>query len=152
MFKCKNKACTKTVENLFTLKPKNKYLLKRSCTLLESFCKSKFSQLSINQRGPHLCNTIVLSQNTDLEQSITLKLFKERLILSLLTMLHFHFDFVFYEKIKMSHKELIIQLTKQTFNSKLFNGSGDKIVNDLLPVPITHQTCLKTCVLDSESY
>ena len=108
MFKLKNKACPKAFENLFTLKPKNKYQLKRSCTLLEPFCKSKFSQLCINNHGPHLWNTIILNQNTDLEQSITLKLFKERLILSLLTMLHFHFDFVFYEKIKMSHKELII--------------------------------------------
>ena len=78
MFKCKNKACPKAFENLFTLKPKNKYQLKRSCTLLEPFCKSKFSQLCINYRGPHLWNTIVLSQNTDSEQSTTLKLFKER--------------------------------------------------------------------------
>ena len=61
------------------LKPKNKYQLKRSLTLLEPFCKNKFSQLCINYRGAHLWNTIVLSQNTDLEQSITLKLFKERL-------------------------------------------------------------------------
>ena len=109
MFKCKNKACPKAFENVFTLKPKNKYQLKRSCTLLQPFCKSKFSQLSTNYRGPHLWNTIVLSQNTNLEQSITLKLFKDsRLIFSLLTILHFYFDFVFYKKIQMSRKELII--------------------------------------------
>ena len=65
-------------ENLFTLKPKNKYQLKRSCTLLEFFCKSKFCQLCINYRGSHLWNTIVLVQNTDLEQSITLKFFKRK--------------------------------------------------------------------------
>ena len=35
MFKWKNKACSKAFENVFTLKPKNKYQLKRSCTLLE---------------------------------------------------------------------------------------------------------------------
>ena len=86
MFKCKNKACPKAFENLFTLKPKNKYQLKRSCTLLERFCKSKFRKLCINYRGPHLWNTIVLSQNTDLEQSITLKLFKERLKAYLFTL------------------------------------------------------------------
>ena len=86
MFKCKNKACPKAFENVFTLKPKNKYQLKRSCTLLEPFCKSKFSQLCINYRGPHLWNTIVLSQNTDLEQSITLKLFKEKLKAYLFTL------------------------------------------------------------------
>ena len=68
------------------LKLKNKYQLKRSCTLLEPFCKSKFSQLCINYRGPHLWNTIVLSQNTDLEQSITLKLFKEKLKAYLFTL------------------------------------------------------------------
>ena len=43
MFKCKNKACAKAFKILFTLKPKIKYQLKRSCTLLEPFCKSKFS-------------------------------------------------------------------------------------------------------------
>ena len=110
MFKCKNKVCPKAFENLLTLKPKNKYQLKRSCTLLEPFCKSKFSQLCINYRGPHIWNTIVISQNTDLVQSTTLKVFKEnlRLIFSLSTMLHFYFDIVLYKKIKMSHKELII--------------------------------------------
>ena len=104
------KACPKALENLFTLKRKNKYQLKRSCALLEPFCKIKFSQLCINCRGPHLWNTIVLSKNTDFEQSITLKLLKKdlRLIFSFLTMLHFYFGFVFYKKIKMSHKELII--------------------------------------------
>ena len=48
MFKCKNKAYPKAFENLFTLKPKNKYQLNRRCALLEPFCKSKFSQLCIN--------------------------------------------------------------------------------------------------------
>ena len=104
--KCKNKACSKAFENLYTLKTKNKYQLKRSCTLLEPFCKSKFSQLCSNYRGPHLWNTIVLSQNIDLEQFITQKLLKERL--KPLKMLHFYFGFMFYKKIKMSHKELII--------------------------------------------
>ena len=79
MFKCKNKTSPKALENLFTFKPKNKYQLKRSCTLLEPFCKSKFSHLCINHRGPHLWNTIVLSQNTDLEQSTTLKFIKGKL-------------------------------------------------------------------------
>ena len=145
MFKCKNEACPKPFEKLFTLKSKNKYQLKRSCTLLGNLCKSKFSQLCINYCGQHLCNKIVFSQNTDLEQSTTQKFFKEnlRLIFSLLTMLHFYFDIVLYTKIKISHKELIIWLLKWTPNSKISDGSGDKIVNDLLPVPIIHQTCLK---------
>ena len=39
MFKCKNKACPKAFENLFTLKPKNKYQLKRSCTSVPFFAK-----------------------------------------------------------------------------------------------------------------
>ena len=60
MFKCKNKALPKAFEGLFTLKPKNKYQLKRSCTLLEPFWKSKFSQLCINYRGPHLRNPNVI--------------------------------------------------------------------------------------------
>ena len=97
MFKYKNKVCPKTFENLFTLKPKNKYQLKRNCTLLEPFCKSKFSQLCINYSDPHLWNAVVLSQNTDLGQSITLNLFKERLRAYLVT-----------KQIKMCHKELII--------------------------------------------
>ena len=86
MFKCKIKAFPKTFKHLFTLKPKNKYQLKRSCTLLEPFCKRKFSQPCINYRGPHLWNTTVLSQNTDLEQSITLKIFKEKLKAYLFTL------------------------------------------------------------------
>ena len=42
-----------------------------SWTLLQNSC--------INYRGPHLWNTIVLSQNTDLEQSTILTVFKEKL-------------------------------------------------------------------------
>ena len=79
MFKYQSKACPKAFKDLFTLKPKNKYQLKRCCTLFEPFFKSKFSQLCINYRGPHLWNTIVLSQNTGLEQSAILKIFKEKL-------------------------------------------------------------------------
>ena len=79
MFKYQSKAYPKAFENVFTLKPKNKYQLKRSSTLLKPFCKSKFSQVCINYRGPHLWNTIVLSQYTDLKQSTTLKIFKEKL-------------------------------------------------------------------------
>ena len=76
MFKCKNKAFPK--EFCFTLKPKNKHHLKRRCALIEPFCKSKFSQLCINYRGPHLWNTIVLSQNTDLEQFTALIFFLKK--------------------------------------------------------------------------
>ena len=100
MFKCKNKASPKAFENLFTLKPKNKYQLKRSCTFLEPFCKSEFSQW----------NTIVLSQNTDLEQSTALKFWKRKC--SFLTMLNFCFDIVLYKNRRMSHKELISLLSK----------------------------------------
>ena len=111
MFKCKNKACPKAFENLFTLKPKSKYQLKRSCTLLEPFCESKFSQLCINYCGPYLWNKIALSQNTDLEQSTTLNLKKNKLKAYLFTLddvTFFYFDIVLYKNIKMSHKELII--------------------------------------------
>ena len=79
MFKCKQKVCPKTFKNLFTLRQKKKNQLKRSCTLFETFCKCKFSQLCINYLGLHLWNTIILTQKTHLKQSITLKLFKERL-------------------------------------------------------------------------
>ena len=44
----------------------------------------------------------------------------------------------------MSRKKLINSLLKWTSNSQIFDSSGDKIVNDLLPVSIIHQTCLKT--------
>ena len=78
MLKCKNKACPKAFENLYNIKPKIKYQLKRSYALLEPFCKTKFSQLCKDYRNPHLWNTIVLSQNTDFEESATLKVFKEK--------------------------------------------------------------------------
>ena len=86
MFKCKNNTCPKAFQNIFTLKLKKKNQLKRRCTILEPFCKSKFSQLCINYRGLHLWSTIVLSQNTDLEQSTTLKVFKEKLKAYLFTL------------------------------------------------------------------
>ena len=101
---------SQSFRKLFTLKPKNKYKLKRSCTLLEPFCKSKFSQLCVNYRGPHVGNTIVLSKNTDLEQSTTLEIFKERFnaYLFTLTILHFCFHIVLSKNIRMSHKEFVI--------------------------------------------
>ena len=86
MFKCKSKACPKALKNLFTLKSKNKYQLKRSCTLLKLFCESKFSQLFINYCGANLWNTIILSQNTDLDQSTTLTFFEEKLKAYLFTL------------------------------------------------------------------
>ena len=91
MFKCKNKACPKPFENLFTLKPKNEYQLKRSCALLEPFCKSRFRQVYINYLGPHLWNTIVLSHNAELEHPQQYNFLKKNLwlIFSLLTMLYF---------------------------------------------------------------
>ena len=64
MFKRKNKAFPNGSENLFTLKPKNTYQLKRTFISVEPFCKGKFNQLCINYRGPHLWKTIVLSHNT----------------------------------------------------------------------------------------
>ena len=67
------------------LKTKKKYQLKRSWALLEPFCKTKFRQLCINYRGSYQWNTIMLSQNTDLEQSITLKILKEKLLAYLFT-------------------------------------------------------------------
>ena len=85
-FKYKNKACPKAIENLFTLKPKYRYQLKRSWTLLEPFCESKFSQLFINYCGPHVWNIIILVQITDLEQSRTLKCFNEKLKAYLFTL------------------------------------------------------------------
>ena len=94
--KCKNKACLKAFKNLFTLKSKNKYQLKRSCTHLEPFCKSKFSQLYISYCCPHLWNIIALSQNTDLEQFITLKRFQEKLKACLFTLDDITFLFLFY--------------------------------------------------------
>ena len=69
VFKYKNNSCPK--------EPKSKYQLKRNCALPEHFCKSKFRQLCINYRDPHLWNTIVLGQNTDSEQSTTLKILKK---------------------------------------------------------------------------
>ena len=98
MFKCKNKACPKAFENL------NKYQEKRSWTLLEPDCKGKLSQLCINYRGPHLWNTIVLSQNTDLEQSTTLKFFKEELKAYLFTRCDVTFQFGYCAK--QEHKDV----------------------------------------------
>ena len=51
-----------------------------------------------------------------------------------IVLLHFYFDIVLYKKIRMSHKEL----PKETSNLKIFDGSGDNTVNDLLPIPIIH--------------
>ena len=42
----------------------------------------------------------------------------------------------------MSHKEVIVLLSKYASNLKNFDGSGYKNLNDLLPVLIVHQICL----------
>ena len=47
-------------------------------------------------------------------------------------------------KIRMSHKELIIWLSKETPDSKIFDAFDDKTVNDVLSVPIIPQTFVKT--------
>ena len=47
---------------------------------------------------------------------------------------------------KMPHKDVVIWLSRYTSYSKILNGSGDKIVNDLPPVSIIHHTCFKTYV------
>lgn len=51
--------------------------LKRNCTLLEPFSKTKFNQLHTNYSGSYLWNRIMPRQNTNLEQSATLKVFIE---------------------------------------------------------------------------
>ena len=48
--------------------------------------QSNFSQLFINYCGPYLQDTIALSQNTDLEQSTTLKIFLKKLKAYLFTL------------------------------------------------------------------
>ena len=95
-FKCKNEACPQAFESLLTLKPKNKYQLKRICTLLQPFCKCEFRQICISNLGPHLWNTIVLSQNTDLEKCATLNFFNEKIKAYLFTLDNVIFLFWYY--------------------------------------------------------
>ena len=80
-----------------------------------------------------------------LEQSTTLSFFKEklRLTFSSSTMLHVYSDIVLHHE---RLYEVITYLSKQTSNSKIFHGSGDKILHDLIRVPMMHQTCFKTYV------
>ena len=77
MFKCRNKTCPEAFKNLLFWKPKAEYQLKRNCTLLEPFSKTKFNQLYTNYSGSYLWNRIMPRQNTNLEQSATLKVFIE---------------------------------------------------------------------------
>ena len=100
MFKCKNNGCPKAFENWVTFKPKNKYQLKGSCVLLESFCQNISSQLCMNFCGSRIWSTIVSGQITTSNNPQNYVFLKKslRLILSLLTMLHFYFDTVLYHK------------------------------------------------------
>ena len=51
----------------------------------------------------------------------------------------------------MSHKELIIWLSKYIFNSKIFNGSGDKCSSTSSHNPLDLSLNLNR-VVDSEPY
>ena len=62
---------------------KYKYQLKRSCKLLELFWKSKFCHLCIHYCGPDQWNSILLSQNTNLEQSTALKFFRKSTLIQI---------------------------------------------------------------------
>ena len=78
MYKCKNASCPSILCDLYTPKPKNKYVLRDEGFLLEPNCKTKFAQLCINYRGPHIWNTLIL-QKYDISHCTSYPLFKLKL-------------------------------------------------------------------------
>ena len=60
------------------MKPPSKYTPRREGLLYEPFCKIKFSQFSINYRGPHLWNKLIIERN-DISYYKSFPLFKFKL-------------------------------------------------------------------------
>ena len=60
------------------MKPPSKYTLRREGLLYEPFCKTNFSQFSINYRGPHLWNKLIIERN-DISYYKSFPLFKFKL-------------------------------------------------------------------------
>ena len=76
-----------------------------------------------------------------------------RLIFSFLIMLHFFWYCAIQEE-RMAHKEFSIWLSKETSDSKIFDGFDDNTANDVpSSVPIIHQTFslklkLRCCIIN----
>ena len=59
MFNCKNQTVSLLFQNLFVIKPRNKYTIRTTNMLLESLCRRKFSVLKIYLRGSHQWNKLI---------------------------------------------------------------------------------------------
>jgi hypothetical protein len=78
IYKSINKTCPPAFHNLATKKPPSKYNLRREGLLYEPLCKTKFSQFSINYRGPHLWNKLIIDRN-DISHCKNFYIFKYKL-------------------------------------------------------------------------
>lgn len=77
-FNCKNQTVSLILQNLFTIKPRDKYAITATNMLLESLCQRKFSKLKISFRGPHLRNKLI-TPNAELSNMKNLTPFHKKL-------------------------------------------------------------------------
>jgi hypothetical protein len=60
MFKCKVNACPVSFHNLYSIKEKNKYILRNNKHILQPIFRSNIGKTCIQYRGAFLWNKIVL--------------------------------------------------------------------------------------------
>ncbi len=78
MFKCRENLLPNVLQNLYCMKPKNKYNLRINNNLIAPFCHKSKDQFFVSYRGPYLWNKIVLP-NFDFSTQLTFASFKQKL-------------------------------------------------------------------------
>lgn len=60
MYKCKNNLCPSIFNDIYVMKPKNKYTMRNNKSLYEPPCRTNFNKFCISYRGPYLWNKIII--------------------------------------------------------------------------------------------
>ena len=82
-YKAKYKLCPPIFNEIYTLKPINKYTLRNEGSLFEPTIHTDLSKFCINYRAPHLWNKIILGK-INLPETPSLSFFKKVLKESLI--------------------------------------------------------------------
>ena len=78
MYLCKNGYTPSIFKHIYTLKPINKYTGRSKNVFFQPLCNNNFAKFKSSDRGPHLWNKFIASNNDPLE-AVTIKLIKMRL-------------------------------------------------------------------------
>jgi len=78
VYKCKLKICPNIFNDIYALKPANKYTLRDDGVLSTPAIRTDLSKFCINYRAPHLWNKIILEKNV-LPENLSIPVFKKKL-------------------------------------------------------------------------